>query len=127
MLSALWRGLDRHGDELVAGRLFKSRGSGGCAVGVMLLELDPGLAGRGRVRFWLRDRWRRGTRSYRGPLATNPRLKHLEWIFDSLVDDLGVASAGRYVRLEAERELQWRALEHAPSRLHDPHPAPVRT
>jgi hypothetical protein len=122
MLSALWRGLDRHGDELISGRLFKTRESGGCAVGVMLLELDPALAERGRLRFWLLDRWRRGTRSYRGPLARNPRLKHLEWIFDSLVADLGVTAAGHCVRLEAERELRWRGLVRAPSLLHDPRP-----
>ena len=88
MLDALLRGLDRHGDQLVGGRLFKSRTEGGCAVGVMLLELDPELRSRGRLRFWLRDRWRRGTYSYRGALSRNPRLKHLEWIFDSLVEDL---------------------------------------
>ncbi len=126
MLSALQRGLERHGDELVGGRLFKSRQAGGCAVGVMLLELDPELARRGRLRFWVRDRWRRVSRSYRGPAAKNPRLKHLEWIFDSLADDLGAIEAGRVVRLEAEHELQWRSLARAPKLLRDPRPAPAR-
>ena len=72
MLDALWRGLDRHGDQLVAGRLFKSRTEGGCAVGVMLLELDPELGRRGRLRFWLRDRWRRGAYTYRGAAREKP-------------------------------------------------------
>jgi hypothetical protein len=80
------------------------------------------LASRGRVRFWLRDRWRSGARSYRGPLAANPRLKHLEWIFDSLVEDLGTAAAGHYVRVESERELSLRRLALAPSAAGDPAP-----
>ena len=125
MLVALQRGLERYGDQLVGGRLFKSRQAGGCAVGVMLLELDPELTRRGRLRFWLRDRWRRASGSYR-PVAKNPRLKHLEWIFDSLADDLGAVEAGRVVRREAERELEWRSLSRAPGLLPDRSLAPAR-
>jgi hypothetical protein len=137
MLAALARGLDKHSDELVAGRLFKSRHGGGCPVGVMLRELDPDLCQSG-LRFWLRDRWRGGSRSYHGALAKNPRLKHLEWIFDGLVLDLrergldgGQAAtvAGGLIRREVERELQWRdaaaslSVASAPNRQLDPAPA----
>ena len=127
MLAALRRGLEAHADELVAGRLYKSRGGGGCAVGVMLRELDPELGTRGLLRFWLRERWRRGSFSYRGPVGRNPRLKHLEWIFDSLAKELGPAAAGRYVRAEAEREMQWRALAGAPSLRRDRGPVAAGT
>jgi hypothetical protein len=124
MLEALAAGLDKHGDELVTGRLFTSPGGGGCAVGVMLQELDPErFAGRG-LRFWLRDRWRRGARSYRGSLPRNPRLKHLEWIFDDAAElirrsrpgtsgPVAANAAGRWVRQAAERELRWRQASEA--------------
>jgi hypothetical protein len=95
----------------------------------MLRELDPQLGDRGPLHFWLRDRWRSGSRSYRGPLARNPRLRHLEWLFDGIVADLralglprdeAARGAGRRVRLEAERELQWRALASIPSSVREP-------
>jgi hypothetical protein len=138
MLAALARGLDKHRDELVAGRLFNSPHGGGCPVGVMLRELDPARC-RSGLRFWLRDRWRGGSRSYRGgALAKNPRLKHLEWIFDGLVVDLrergldggeAARAAGRLVRQEVERELEWRdattswSVARVPDRQLDPAPA----
>jgi hypothetical protein len=115
-LQALAAGLERHGDELVAGRLFKSTVRGGCAVGVMLRELDAVPSG-GTARFWLRDRWRRSVTSY-GDIGRQPRLRHLEWGFDAAVELLrgagvrrrdAVAAAGRWLRELARYELTWRA------------------
>lgn len=124
MLEAMAQGLDAHGRDLVPGRLFLSRRRGGCLVGVMLRELDPERFEHGPVRFWLRERWRRGSRSYHGPLAANPRLKHLEWSFDDAVrrirrrqPDLSPRVAarivGRWVRTEVDRELRWRELRRS--------------
>lgn len=120
MLEALVTGLSKHGDDLVAGRLYSGRG-GGCAVGVMLRELDPERYERGRLRFWLRDRWRRGVRSYAGPIHRTPRLWHLEWTFDAAATELrregtarsrreAAVAVGAWVRDEAEAELRWRSL-----------------
>jgi hypothetical protein len=124
MLGALAAGLEKHGDDLVPGRLYASPGGGGCAVGVMLRELEPARYDRGRARFWLRDRWRRGARSYRGRHARHPRLWHLEWIFDDAVGDLrrgddpppprvAARVAGAWVLAEARAEIQWRSLQRA--------------
>jgi hypothetical protein len=124
MLEALMEGLAKHGDELVAGRLFSSPSGGGCAVGVMLQELDPERFSGRPVRFWLRDRWRRGARSYHGPLSLNPRLKHLEWIFDDAAELIQAVkpglsrraaanAAGRWVWRAAEGELRWRQARDA--------------
>src|SRR5919109_1147025 len=85
MLDALARGLERHGDRLVAGRLFAGPARGGCAVGVMLRELTPDAYAHGRFYFLLRHGWRRRAASYGGELARNPRLRHLGWSFDKAV------------------------------------------
>ena len=118
MLRALVQALENHLHELVPGRLFRDPAGGGCAVGLMLRELDPGRYDcRSRLRFWLRDRWRRRAQSY-PELARNPRLRHLEWIFDRSVAELRaagigtqqpVASAvGGWILEEARMELDWR-------------------
>jgi hypothetical protein len=118
MLAALVRALEKHLHQLVPGRLFRDRDGGGCAVGLMLRELDPGrYESRSTLRFWLRDRWRRRARSY-PELARNPRLRHLEWIFDRSVKELeaarsdsraGAASAvGGWILSEVRLELDWR-------------------
>lgn len=123
MLEAMCTGLASHGDDLVPGRLFRSRTGGGCAVGVMLRELEPETYETGPLRFWLRDRWRRGAGSYR-PLRRNPRLRHLQWTFDAAVKDLRAARAnltkreaatvvGVWFGAEAEGELSWRSLQAA--------------
>jgi hypothetical protein len=115
-LEALRVGLERHGDQLVAGRLFKSSSGGGCAVGVMLRELEAVPCG-GTPRFWLRDRWRRSVTSYPA-IRRQPRLRHLEWGFDAAVELLrragvkrveAVAAVGRWLRELADYELAWRA------------------
>src|SRR5436190_23852850 len=91
MLRALVQALENHLHALVPGRLFRDPAGGGCAVGLMLRELDPErYETRSRVRFWLRDRWRRRAQSY-PELARNPRLRHLEWIFDRSFEELRVA------------------------------------
>jgi hypothetical protein len=115
-LAALATGLERHEQQLVAGRLFKSTGGGGCAVGVMLRELDA-VPNRGTAAFWLRDRWRRSVTSYR-EMERQPRLRHLEWGFDAAVELLrgagvkraeAVAAVGRWLRELAGYEVAWRA------------------
>jgi hypothetical protein len=116
-LAALASGLERHGEQLVAGRLFKSVTGGGCAVGVMLRELEA-VPSRGAARFWLRDRWRRSVRSYTS-IRGQPRLRHLEWGFDAAVTRLraagvgrteSVAVAGRWLHELARQELAWRGV-----------------
>jgi hypothetical protein len=92
-LEALASGLERHRGQLVAGRLFKSTGGGGCAVGVMLRELDA-VPTRSAPRFWLRDRWRRSVTSY-SAIRKQPRLRHLEWGFDAAVKRLRGAGIER--------------------------------
>jgi hypothetical protein len=114
-LEALSTGLERHGHELVAGRLYKSAGGGGCAVGVMLRELEA-VPKSGTARFWLRDRWRRSATSYPA-IRREPRLRHLEWGFDAVVDRLqlagatrgdALAAAGQWLLQLAGQELAWR-------------------
>src|SRR3954453_5773346 len=93
MLAALVRALEKHLHELVPGRLFRDPGGGGCAVGLMLRELDPErYESRSALGFWMRDRWRRRAHSY-PELARNPRLRHLEWIFDRSVEELVAAGS----------------------------------
>jgi hypothetical protein len=121
-LEALVGGLDHHGHELVAGRLFKSTNGGGCAVGVMLRELEA-VPSRGAASFWLRDRWRRSVTSY-AEIGRQPRLRHLEWGFDAAVVLLraagverteAVTAAGRWLRELAGNELAWRAQTRSPA------------
>jgi hypothetical protein len=129
MLAALVRALEKHVHELVPGRLFRDRNGGGCAVGLMLRELDPErYESPSALRFWLRDRWRRRARSY-PELARNPRLRHLEWLFDRSVKELAARRpgseghatfrVGSWILSEARRELDWRrargALEYGDS------------
>jgi hypothetical protein len=115
-LAALAAGLRRHRGNLVAGRLFRPRRGSGCAVGVMLLELNA-VPGRG-MNFWTRHGWRRSSASY-GAARTHPRLRHLEWTFDGSVERarrMGRGSreatdaVGRWFEVETERELAWRRL-----------------
>ena len=121
-LTALATGLERHRGRLVVGRLFSPRGQGGgCAVGVMLLELDA--LPSGRLAFWARHAWRRSATSY-GAARSHPRLRHLEWTFDGAIDRLrnttgwsrreAVDAVGCWFELETERELAWRRLAAMP-------------
>src|SRR5205807_8804985 len=60
LLRAMVRGLRAHADDLAPGVLFRNTGSGGCAVGITLRELAPEAFDFGWIRFWFRQRWRRG-------------------------------------------------------------------
>lgn len=115
-LVALAAGLRHHRGNLVAGRLFSPRRGSGCAVGVMLLELNE-VPSRG-VSFWTRHGWRRSSASY-GAARTHPRRRHLEWAFDRSVErarTLGrgkreaIDAIGCWFEVETERELAWRRL-----------------
>jgi hypothetical protein len=131
MLDALARGLEAHREDLVTGRLFKSRKRGGCLVGVMLRELDPARFESGRVRFWLLDRWRHRAASYRGVVGHNPRLRHIEWTFDAAVRQVRALSP-RISRAQAcvavadsfrrsvDAEKTWRSARLAASAMDSP-------
>jgi hypothetical protein len=115
-LAALSAGLRRHRGNLVAGRLFSLRRGSGCAVGVMLLELET-VPRRG-MSFWTRHAWRRSSASY-GAARTHPRRRHLEWAFDRSVERArengrgrreAIDAVGRWFEVETERELAWRRL-----------------
>lgn len=115
-LAALAAGLRRHRGNLVAGRLFSLRRGSGCAVGVMLLELQTAPS-RG-MSFWTRHGWRRSSASY-GAARTHPRRRHLEWAFDRSVERArakgrgkreAIDAVGRWFEVETERELAWRRL-----------------
>jgi hypothetical protein len=120
LLAALAAGLERHGHALVAGRLFRSPSGGGCAVGVMLRELEPERFERGGLRFWLREGWRRRASSYGSDWCASPRVRHLEWIFDGAVATLrddgrrsrreAAVAVGRWILAHARAELSWRSL-----------------
>lgn len=117
-LVALQAGLERRADDLVSGRLYRSA-RGGCPVGLLLAELDPGRLEGNRVGFALRHRWRRSSASYRGLARRHPRLRHLEWTFDHMIRQLvglapgltpsqAAALVGRQFRDEALAELKRR-------------------
>ena len=116
-LVALASGLERHRGNLVVGRLFSPRRGSGCAVGVMLLELNS-VPSRG-MGFWTRHGWRRSSASY-GAARTHPRRRHLEWAFDGAVERAReitgrdgrevIDAVGRWFEVETERELAWRRL-----------------
>jgi hypothetical protein len=137
-LAALVRGVERSGDRLAAGRLF--RGSrGGCAVGVMLRELEPDVYAVSGPRFWLLHSWRRRVRWYAGLAKQNPRFQHLEWTFDRAAKALwsggsglsqrkAASAIGRWFREEAAAELEWRRLAAGPTLptepVHSAEPSP---
>jgi hypothetical protein len=124
MVDALARGLERHADRLAAGRLFATAAGGGCAVGVLLRELQPEAYRQGRLHFLLRHAWRRRAASYGGELGRNPRLRHLEWSFDEAVNRTrelepgcstheAARAVGDWLLAEARAEIAWRALAAA--------------
>jgi len=107
LLGALVDGLDHERGHLVDGRLFLSSAGGGCAVGVLLRELDPEAFEAGRLRFWLRHGWRRTVASYREVAKRQPRLRHLEWIFDASVSATRRAEPALSQRAAADRVGRW--------------------
>jgi hypothetical protein len=127
MLRALADGLERYGDQLVTGRLYRSARGGGCAVGVMLRELEPEGYSMGRVRFWAHHGWRRKARSYGSHGAPSPRLRHLEWSFDDAVEltrrvpgggdrRAATRSVGTWMTEAARQELAWRSIGDSATR-----------
>jgi hypothetical protein len=107
MLAALVDGLEHERGRLVDGRLFLSSAGGGCAVGVLLRELDPAAFEAGRLRFWLRHGWRRTVASYPGVAKRQPRLAHLERIFDECVSATRRAEPPLSARAAADRVGRW--------------------
>ena len=134
VIEAMARGLDANLDRLVSGRLFGSPNGGGCAVGVMLRELDPNSYRGGWLRFWLRDRWRQGldaTPKTRRLVNALPRLRHIELMFDTTFDmararrpelsDREITRAvGQWFSAEIQSELARRARERQPARSPGP-------
>lgn len=107
LLGALVDGLEHERSRLVDGRLYLSSAGGGCAVGVLLREVDPSAFETGRVRFWLRHGWRRTSASYPGVAKRQPRLRHLEWLFDEGVRATRVAEPALSRQAAADRVGGW--------------------
>jgi hypothetical protein len=118
LLAALVSGLELHGDSLRCGTLFASHKSS-CAAGAMVRELRPDEFDCGRVRFLVRHRWRKHAASYGGELQTCSHVAHIEAIFDRAVslttmidrevkENAASRAVGRWIRAEAEHELQRR-------------------
>ena len=84
-LAALIEGLELHGDRLAPGRLYRNSSGRGCVVGALLRQLHPSDYEGPSILFWIRHGWRRRASSYRDDWAKNPRLWHLELIFDRAV------------------------------------------
>jgi len=138
-LGALIAGLEKHGHELRPGRLYLGSDSG-CVVGVMLRELHPEAYGRW---FKVRHHWRHTVRTYGPKWARNPRLWHLERLFDGTVErltQLGLplaaasSAAGAWFLTMARLEGDWREIgdafvaEREPSRISGSlRPRPIRS
>ena len=111
LLDPLLRGLRRHADALVPGHL--ATGDGGCAVGMMLRELDPPR----------RSRYRQTSIYDSRPelAAAYPRLHHIEIVFDvtcrrlreeSVMDPDEIPRAvGLWMAAETQSEINMRHLE----------------
>lgn len=125
LLEAMLRGLRRHSDALAPGGLYTGDGSGGCAVGMMLREITGEPSEERSGRWWLRFRFQSPTiREDRPDLArANPRLWHLELIFDVTCDEMGdrlgvpahevARSVGLWMAGETQAELSLRRMEAA--------------
>ena len=111
LLEPLLRGLRRHADALVPGHLVT--GDGGCAVGMMLRELEPPR----------RSRYRQASIHESRPelAAAYPRLHHIEIVFDvtcrrlreeAVMDTDDVPRAvGLWMAAETQSEINMRHLE----------------
>lgn len=111
LLEPLLRGLRRHADALVPGHL--ATGDGGCAVGMMLRELEPPR----------RSRYREASIYDSRPdlAAAYPRLHHVEIVFDVTCKRLREAGAmdpgevpravGLWMAAETQSEINMRHLE----------------
>lgn len=123
LLAPLLRGVRRHADQLVPGSLYS--GQGACAVGMMLDELR---GGRPRRRFFRRPK---PTIRQEAPgiARANPRMAHVEYVFDSTCKRLGhrlglqprdvAPTVGLWMAAEIQAEINLRHMEQsaaAPSR-----------
>jgi len=128
LLEPLVRGLRRHADSLVPGRLVTA--NGGCALGMMLRELAsdpsrqetgalpprrrrrrPGASARGSSIY---ERWPQLAKAY-------PRLSHVEIIFDATCDELAQRTdlpegeiprmVGLWMAAETQSEINMRHME----------------
>lgn len=120
LLEALVRGLRRHSDSLVTGRLYDDSGAGGCAVGVMLRELSGKDC---EPRLWRRRRSPETIYEEQPEMArVYPRLAHIEFIFDKTCQALRDArpelseresarKVGLWMAAEAQAEINLRHLE----------------
>jgi hypothetical protein len=114
LLRAMVRGLRAQADDLAPGVLFRGHTSGGCAVGITLRELAPDAFAFGWLRFWLRQRWRRGIE--RDVARRFPHLNHLQRHFDEAVAELKevgrdpqpAKAVGLWLAASAEAELKAR-------------------
>ena len=133
LLEPLLLGLRRHADALVPGHL--ATGDGGCAVGMMLHELEadqPGL-----VRRWA-SRWRHASIYDHNPrlAADHPRLHHVEIVFDvtcrrlleEQVMEAGQVprAVGLWMAAETQSEINMRHLEDG-AEASDAPPLPPRS
>ncbi len=129
LLRAMAQGLPAHADELAPGVLFRGTSSGGCAVGITLRELAPDAFKFGWVRFWLRQRWRRGIE--RDVACRYPRLTHLQSCFDEAVAELKRAgyepqpaqTVGLWLAAMATAELRARGSTNTEKRSRPRRPA----
>jgi hypothetical protein len=125
VLRAMVTGLEAEIDNLAAGRLFARHGGGGCAVGVTLEVLFPAKYKPGTARYLRRRRMKRVDADR--DLATRfPRLRHIEFAFDSTVrmtkahrprlDDREITRAvGLWFSAEAQAELDRRRRDRHPA------------
>ncbi len=128
LLEPLLLGLRRHADSLVPGQL--DAGEGGCALGVMLRELDAGPATPAAAALPPR-RLRRGASPDDPSIYENwpdlakayPRLPHVEIVFDATCEDLSQRTdlpeddiprlVGLWMAAETHSEINLRHLEQA--------------
>lgn len=129
LLEPMLTGLRRHADSLTAGSLYSDDG-GGCAVGMMLREIaDRPATAEEATRSPLGRLWPRRLR-FQSPtireerpdlVKANPRLHHLELIFDVTCDRMVAAlglspgqaarSVGLWMAAETQAEINLRHVE----------------
>jgi hypothetical protein len=112
LLEPLLSALRRNADRLVPNRLYEEGGDGGCAVGMMLRELEAGerhAVGARRLRRW---RPKRSVVDQHPELArAHPRLAHIEIVFDNSCAALRSRRPALTEREAARRVGLWMAAE----------------
>jgi hypothetical protein len=112
LLEPLLFALRRNADRLVPNRLYEQGGDGGCAIGMMLRELQAGegqAVAAGRLRRWLP---KRSVVDQHPELArAHPRLAHIEIVFDNSCAALSSRLPALTERDAARRVGLWMAAE----------------